>query len=878
VFKSLRHGFLLGLIGLAVGPIVFVVIFSGRTIFTTLENQNRQLLQDTADRVSSDIDHFFKDAQTDVNFIDRIAGIAGLKPDKQQALLQGLLLGSQVYQELHLIDRGGRDVVGVSRTIANTADTKIDWRSREAFHVPVGERNTYFGPVQFDEHIREPLITMSSPLANARSGEIAYVLVSTLRFKPIWNLLANIELRKGEDAYVVNREGRVVAHRNPTVVLRHAKIARVPASRTIGLSGEDALSVVVEQTTASAQAIRNNITGVFKIVSALALASSIFFFFLFVRKIVTPLGRLGAAAREMSGGTYPDEMKSFGLGEVGALGRAFNKMVADIRESRGKNLQFGRDLEAKNILLSQEIENLEQAEQEQKRLKEELAAQAGLLNTTIDSMGQGCAVYDADLTLVRHNAQFEKIFYFPPGFLYRGISQRELIRYRVERGDFGPGDIDEIVKERVQRTQNYAAERSAERTLPNGRTHIHFREPMPDGGHVTTYTDITERRQLEAQLVAAQKMEAVGQLTGGVAHDFNNLLAVVHANAELLINLKSPADRPLAEAILRASERGAELTQRLLAYSRKQPLQSKPIDLGILVNSMGEMLARTIGETIAIQTKRAPELWLAMADPGQVENAVLNLTINARDAMPKGGTLIIACSNVVITEDSILKNSSVVEAGEYVVLAVTDTGTGMSEDVKMHALDPFFTTKEVGAGSGLGLSMIYGFAKQTGGNVTIDSAEGRGTTVKVFLPRATELAKKTSGEAEESDPEIQHGEQEVVLLIEDNLDVQTALAAMLRSLDYRVVAVSAASEAWVAIEREKKVDIVLSDVVLPGGVSGFKFTEESSARMPELKVILMSGYAQESAENLADFSPGKILLDKPFTRKQLADVMWAALH
>jgi hypothetical protein len=194
VFKSLRHGFLLVLIGLAVGPIVFVVIFSGRAIFTTLEKQNRQLLQDTADRVSTDIDHFFKYAQNNVNFIDKIAGIAGiagLKPDKQQALLQSLLLGSQVYQELHLIDPGGRAVIGISRTKANTADTKIDWRSREAFQVPAKERKTYFGPVHFDEHIREPLITMTSPLADDRSGKIAYVLVSTLRFKPIWNLLAN---------------------------------------------------------------------------------------------------------------------------------------------------------------------------------------------------------------------------------------------------------------------------------------------------------------------------------------------------------------------------------------------------------------------------------------------------------------------------------------------------------------------------------------------------------------------------------------------------------------------------------------------------------------------------------------------------------------
>ena len=391
---------------------------------------------------------------------------------------------------------------------------------------------------------------------------------------------------------------------------------------------------------------------------------------------------------------------------------------------------------------------------------------------------------------------------------------------------------------------------------------------------IATSVNITERKISEDRLRQSQKMEAVGQLTGGVAHDFNNLLSVVQGNAELLKDKVGTDDLPLAEAILRASERGAELTHRLLAYSRKQSLQSKPIDLGGLVFGMDDLLVRSLGETIEIEIKVGQDLWPIYADPGQVENALLNLVLNARDAMSRGGKLKIECMNATMDTDYVEANPET-ELGDYVIFSVADTGIGMSEEIRAQVFEPFFTTKDVGEGSGLGLSMIYGFVAQSGGYVTIDSAVGQGTTVKVFLPRALETGARTT---EIVDIDTPLGQQEVVLVVEDNVDVQTMVATMLERLGYRVVMASTATEARGALEQEKNVDVILSDIVLPGGVSGLDFAEEVRASNPDVNVIFMSGYSQDLAKFNGNPGHENEFLCKPFTREKLADALSAALH
>ncbi|AXS42008.1 PAS domain S-box protein [Breoghania sp. L-A4] len=384
--------------------------------------------------------------------------------------------------------------------------------------------------------------------------------------------------------------------------------------------------------------------------------------------------------------------------------------------------------------------------------------------------------------------------------------------------------------------------------------------------------DISEQKLAQEQLLQAQKMEATGQLTGGIAHDFNNLLAIIQGNIELLCEDVGD-DNALAQAIQRAARRGAELTQRLLAFSRRQSLHPQAVNLAHLADGLLDLLQRSLGETISIKVMSEDALWTAKADPGQVENTLLNLAINSRDAMPTGGLLTIACRNLHLDTDNAPQHPNM-PAGDYAVLSVSDTGNGMPPYVMEHAMEPFFTTKSVGEGSGLGLSMVYGFANQSGGGMTIESALGVGTTVSIYLPRA-EAAAVPAAALGTMHREI--GRNEHILLIEDDPDVRTMVRVMLERLHYRVISVGDVAEAGRVLSRGSQIDLVLSDVMLPGGVSGAAFAADLAHSHPELKVVLMSGYSAEHI-NLEIAPLTKMtLLNKPFSLDHLSRSLRLAL-
>jgi CheY-like chemotaxis protein len=360
-------------------------------------------------------------------------------------------------------------------------------------------------------------------------------------------------------------------------------------------------------------------------------------------------------------------------------------------------------------------------------------------------------------------------------------------------------------------------------------------------------------------------MEAIGQLTGGVAHDFNNLLGVVLGNAEMLSE-ELGQEHARVQAVMRAATRGADLTQRLLAFSRRQPLQPKAIDLGTLVADMVDMLQRSLGEAIDIKFVASEDLWTATADPGQLETVLLNLAINARDAMSGAGTLVIETSNAVLDESYAATRTDVV-AGDYVMLAVTDTGEGMSPEVLERAFEPFFTTKDVGKGTGLGLSMAFGFAKQSGGHIAIYSEEGKGTTVKLYLPQTQDEAKRVEVSAR---VEVPRGRGETVLVVEDDGDVRELAVLMLRGLGYEVLEAHDGKSGRAMLERAPGVDLLLADMVLPGGMSGREMADEAARRNGGLKVLFMSGYAANAAQLNGWVDRGADILQKPFRKRDLA--------
>ncbi len=390
-----------------------------------------------------------------------------------------------------------------------------------------------------------------------------------------------------------------------------------------------------------------------------------------------------------------------------------------------------------------------------------------------------------------------------------------------------------------------------------------------EGGLTVYFHDITRRMEAEERLRQSQKMDAIGQLTGGIAHDFNNLLTVILGNADIVADhlADAPAEvREQLEVIQKAGERAAELTHRLLAFARKQPLDPRQVDINELVVEVEDILRRTLGETIHIELVRGGGLWKATVDPHGLQNAILNLAINARDAMPSGGRLTIETANMAIDRE--YADVHDLDPGQYVMVAVSDTGEGMSPQTVAKAFDPFFTTKAEGKGTGLGLSMVYGFARQSGGHVKIYSELGEGTTIKLYLPRADGSC-GTSGYQRASRPPLERG-TEHVLVVEDEPLVRRYTVNGLRRLGYTVTECESGLEAITHLEGEASFDLLLTDVVLPGGLTGKQIAVEAAALRPTLRVLFMSGYTENAIVHHGRLDPGVQLLGKPFRLADLA--------
>jgi len=381
--------------------------------------------------------------------------------------------------------------------------------------------------------------------------------------------------------------------------------------------------------------------------------------------------------------------------------------------------------------------------------------------------------------------------------------------------------------------------------------------------------DITERKASEEALRHAQKLEVVGQLSGGIAHDFNNLLTVILGNLEILEGrLEEPRALKPVQRAREAAELGAQLTNRLLAFARRQALEPRVVDLNDLVLGLSDMLHRTLGETVQVSTVLGSGLGQTRADPGAIENALLNLAINARDAMPDGGNLTVETRNADLDANSLAGEMDVVP-GSYVVLSATDTGTGMTPEVRERALEPFFTTKEVGAGTGLGLSMIYGFAKQSGGYLRIYSEPGQGTTVGLYLPRL-DAAERTSEEF--AVPKPQFGAAgERILVVEDDPRVREITLIRLDELGYTTFEADKGSAAVEVLKGGPSIDLLFTDLVMPGGMSGLELAEKARSLRPGLRVLFTTGYAEGAAICGPADSEASHLLRKPYSKKELAE-------
>jgi signal transduction histidine kinase/FixJ family two-component response regulator len=510
-------------------------------------------------------------------------------------------------------------------------------------------------------------------------------------------------------------------------------------------------------------------------------------------------------------------------------------------------------------LLNQAYNRSYSAEAEQRTL-------AGRLRASLDSLSQGVAVFGPAHKLRHWNECFQVLLDLPPAMVRSETPYAAFADHLAANGE----SLLETEEQIAHGEQTGNDPIVYEFTRPDGR-HLEVRRtPTPDDGFVLTISDMTKRAQSEAVLRESQKMQAIGQLTGGIAHDFNNLLTVIMGNLELA-RAKLDAQSPLVANIERslwAAQRGGTLTGQLLAFARKQPLAPAPIDLSTDLPDLMPLLKRTLGEHIDVRFVDGAGLWPAMADTAQLESAVLNLALNARDAMPGGGRLTIELANKVLDKDYARAHAEVVP-GDYVMVAVSDTGHGMTQDIVARVFEPFFTTKTEGRGTGLGLAMVFGFVKQSGGHAKVYSEPNEGTSVKLYLPRA--IGGSVSTMQRSGVPtDLPHGSA-TILVVEDEAGVREIAVAILRNLGYRVLEAPDGDEGLLMFgAHAAEIDMLLTDVVLPGKVRGRELAERITAMRPEVKVLFMSGYTENSIVHHGRLDDGVQLLGKPFKREQLA--------
>jgi signal transduction histidine kinase/CHASE3 domain sensor protein/CheY-like chemotaxis protein len=508
---------------------------------------------------------------------------------------------------------------------------------------------------------------------------------------------------------------------------------------------------------------------------------------------------------------------------------------------------------------------------------EELRRSASVLQSTFNSMAEGVLVIDTKGAVVLSNAAADQMLRYREGMTVNHLRKLSVVYQSDGSTPLPPGEMPAA---RALRGEQFDGKEIIARPV-SGRDPVHLvvsGRPLHDAsgaisGAALVYHDITAARETERKLQQAQKLDAIGKLTGGIAHDFNNMLTVIAGMTETLVaNLQHQPDLlSVATLIDDAAERCAELIKQLLAFARKQPLQPRNVDINSTVFDIAKLLRPTLGEQIEIETILEREVTTSHIDPSQLANSILNMAINARDAMPNGGKLLLETQNVLLDEAYAEANAEV-QPGRYVMLAVSDTGTGMTAEVRDKVFEPFFTTKEVAKGSGLGLSMVYGFVKQSGGHIKVYSEEGHGTTIRLYLPPA-------HGHAETVISAVApiSGGTETILVVEDDSLVRNFVIAQLHSLGYKTIAAADSRAALVHVESGQPFDLLFTDVIMPGGMTGRELAVEVAKRRPGMKVLYTSGYTDNAIMHHGRLDEGVLLLTKPYRRPQLAQMVRLAL-
>lgn len=794
------------------------------------------------------------------------------KPEYSQFRIIGAADGGR---ELVRVDRTGPG--GAIHTVPESELRRAGDRDYFKAAIRLPAKQLYAAPIDFDrdggalEKPRVPTLRVAAPIV-AASGQPFGILIVSVDMREAFDQLRNAA-RQG-DLYAVNEQGDYLVHpelqrefgfehgtpfriqddfpafkellgsddSTPRIVKDRAGNAFGIGWNTVRLAGGPRITVL--EAVPSSRLLASN-TAAPSVVGALVVALiALPVVFFLARSLSRPLVQMTRAIEAFGRGiTVPAPVGAGG--EIGVLARAFTRMAEDVREK---------------------TEALKH-ENDQRRDSERIAE--GIIAHSLDAIIQ----VNERGEVIEWNPQAETMLgwsrdeavgkpiaelYLPKGYRPRYLDMNERLRRE-----------DAIIGDRFE----FEALRKDGRTI---KTEVSMTGVRSRGGNVFNLflRDITQKLAAEEQLRQSQKMEAVGQLTGGIAHDFNNMLTVITGTIEILAD--EVADKPhlaaIAKLISEAADRGAELTGHLLAFARKQPLQPRDTDVNTLMWNSAKLLKPALGENIEIELKLSHDAWLAMVDANQLITALLNLAVNARDAMPGGGKLTLETRNVVLDEAYCQSNGDV-RPGNYVMIAVSDTGHGIPRAILEKIFEPFFSTKDVGKGTGLGLSMVYGFVKQSGGHIKAYSEEGHGTTIRMYLPQAgAEPVQDAPAE-----PSTMESGSETILVVEDDAMVRTSVITQLQSLGYQTIAAGSGDEALALVDGGAAFDLLFTDVILSKPMNGRQLADEIGRRRPGTKVLFTSGYTENAIIHHGRLDPGVLLLAKPYRKAELARMVRVAL-
>jgi len=842
--NSIRTKLIATFISLAIIPLV---ILGGVLIWqnSIVEIDRIKLSQQRKTELASEnISIFLHEQENKILSLTRMHYFPEMSIEEQRAELSKFLSISKdkdhgyVFDNIILLDQKGLELFRVSRTQLAKINAIADWTDSDLFTVPLAAGTIFYSTIFFNEHTGEPMLDMSVPIVNLQNHETQEILIAEMKLKFLWHLVSSLKIGSQGIAYLTDQTGRVVVHPNRSIVLKNTRLDIPATSRIIpGLSGKQAvvaaqkiqfgnLPLYFVTELPKSEAFQHIYTSLFILgtILLLTLAGSIAIVFIIVRQIVQPLESIAKTAGDISRGDYSKKAAPQKIKELQELSNAFNSMTGRLHET---------------------IENLE--------------GQINFVQNIFESLTHPLYVVDAQNYTVKMANSASNFG------LLTSDSKCHMLTHKSDTPCGGlnhPCIIEEIkkTKEPVMMQHIHCDhENDTERIFE-----VYGYPIFDDKGEIVQVIeyniDITEKKGLEDQLRQAQKLEAIGSLASGVAHDFNNLLTTILGYGELGL-IKLAKDDPLREkieAIYEAGLKASALTRQLLAFSRKQVLEMQVLNLNTLLENLTKMLTRMIGENIEIRMNLDPSSGNIKADPGQIEQIVMNLAINARDAMPDGGTITIETQKTALDEEY-CKFHAEVKPGTYVALYVTDGGIGMPPEVMEKIFDPFYTTKEKGAGTGLGLSTVYGIVKQHNGHIYVYSEMGSGTTFKIYFPTVAKAAEEKS---RKSFPPMEKG-VETILLADDEASIRKLIRDTLEPLGYKIIEASNGKEALeIFRQNELTIDLLLTDVIMPQ-MTGKQLGKVLRDEKPGLKILYMSGYTDNVIANQGVLDDNVNFINKP---------------